>query len=56
MTDAPDATFINNTILAAREKLLKEGIKIIAESVGGNQGRSVEFSLDTGIVTVRIKF
>jgi chemotaxis protein CheD len=43
-------------VLSAKEKLKKEGIKLAGESVGGSQGRSVEFSIATGIVTVRMKF
>lgn len=45
-----------DNISCAKEKLSKEGIKIVGESVGGNQGRSVEFSISSGIVTVKIKF
>ncbi len=43
-------------ILSARKKLKEEGIKLIGESVGGSIGRSVEFSVATGIVTVKIIF
>lgn len=43
-------------ILSAKDKLKKEGITIVGECVGGSQGRSVEFSPTTGIVTVKIKF
>jgi len=45
-----------DNILSAREKLQAEGIKIVGECVGGSQGRSVEFSPTTGIVTVKTKF
>lgn len=48
--------FSEDNIKAARGKLAGEGIKIAGESTGGNMGRSVEFALDTGTVTVRIKF
>ena len=34
----------------------EEGIKVIGESVGGSIGRSVEFSVSSGIVTVKTKF
>jgi len=40
----------------AKRKLKAEGIKIVGECVGGSQGRSVEFSPATGVVTVKIKF
>jgi len=43
-------------VLSAKDKLKKEGIKIIGESVGGSQGRSVEFSVASGIVTIKMKF
>ncbi len=46
----------NQNVLCAEEKLKKEGIKMIGEAVGGSQGRSVEFSVSSGIVTVKIKF
>lgn len=42
--------------LSAKDKLKKEGIRIVGECVGGSQGRSIEFSPTTGIVTVKIKF
>lgn len=43
-------------VLAAKKKLKKEGVRLVGESVGGSQGRSVEFSVASGIVTVKIKF
>jgi len=43
-------------VLGAKEKLKREGIRLVGESVGGSQGRSVEFSVACGIVTVKIKF
>ncbi len=45
-----------NNVLNAKDKLKKEGIKIVGECVGGSQGRSVEFSPTTGVVTVKTKF
>lgn len=45
-----------DNISCAKEKLLKEGIRIVGEDLGGTQGRSVEFSVASGIVTVKIKF
>lgn len=56
MFSGGDPSFCEDNIRAAREKLEKEGIRIVGESTGGNRGRSVEFDLATGIVTVRIKF
>lgn len=41
-----------DNILATKQKLKKEGIKIVAEDVGGNQGRSVWFDLSDGSVVV----
>ncbi len=43
-------------VLSAKDKLKKEGIRIVGECVGGSQGRSVEFSPTTGVVTVKVKF
>ena len=43
-------------ISTARRELERKGIKIVGESVGGSQGRSVDFALATGMVTVRLKF
>lgn len=43
-------------VSSAKEKLKIEGIRLVGECVGGNIGRSVEFALDTGIVTVKTKF
>lgn len=43
-------------VLSAKDKLKKEGIRIVGECVGGSQGRSVEFSPATGVVTVKTKF
>jgi chemotaxis protein CheD len=37
---------------AAREALAKIGIPLIAEEVGGNRGRTVEFDLATGDLIV----
>ncbi len=45
-----------DNVLRARDKLKTEGIRIVGECVGGSQGRSVEFSPTTGVVTVKIKF
>ena len=38
---------------AARSCLMNLGISIVAEDVGGGYGRSVEFSTEDGVVTVR---
>lgn len=37
----------------ARQTLAKNGINIVAEDVGGNFGRTVEFNVNTGKVKVR---
>lgn len=46
----------SKNISSAREKLEKADIAIIGECVGGGQGRSVEFSAASGIVTIKTKF
>jgi len=43
-------------VLSAKEKLKEEGIRLVGECVGGSQGRSVEFSVALGIMTVKTKF
>lgn len=43
-------------ILSAEKKLKREGIKIAGKSVGGSIGRSVEFCVASGIMTVKVKF
>lgn len=45
-----------DNVLSAKDKLKAEGIKIVGECVGGSQGRSIEFSPTTGVVTVKVKF
>ena len=42
-------------VLAARERLKKEGVGLAGEVVGGSVGRSVVFDTVSGIVTVRVK-
>jgi chemotaxis protein CheD len=50
----PDSIGIHNTE-AAKNKLEREGIKIVANDTGGNAGRSVAFELTTGLVEVKTK-
>jgi len=45
-----------DNVSSAKEKLKAEGIRVVGECVGGSQGRSVEFSPTTGVVTVKVKF
>ncbi|WP_435335757.1 chemotaxis protein CheD [Haloarchaeobius sp. TZWWS8] len=40
-------------VIAAKEELEKLGVPIIAEDVGGQRGRTVEFDVTTGILHVR---
>ena len=42
-------------VLAAKERLRKEGVGLAGEVVGGSVGRSVVFDTASGIVTVRMK-
>jgi chemotaxis protein CheD len=51
-----DSDIGQDNVKSARGKLKEVGIKLLAESVGGSQGRSVEFSCASGIVTVKIEF
>ncbi len=43
-------------VLSAKENLKEKDISIVGECVGGSQGRSVEFSVSSGIVSVKVKF
>ena len=45
-----------DNISYTREKLKNVGVPIVGECVDGSQGRSVEFSCASGIVTVKTKF
>jgi chemotaxis protein CheD len=40
-------------ILSARKVLDKLGVPLVAQDVGGTTGRTVEFSTETGLMTVR---
>lgn len=46
----------SDNVLRAKEKLKAEGIRIVGECVGGSQGRSAEFSIASGVMTVKTKF
>ena len=50
----PESIGMQN-IEAAKKKLVKEGIEIIANDTGGNAGRSAAFDLGTGLVEVKTK-
>ena len=56
MFSAFESDFIKENVSRVKEKIKKAGIAIVAECVGGSQGRSVEMSIATGIVTVKTKF
>ena len=56
MFSAFKSSISEDNISCAREELKKEGIKLAGECIGGSQGRSVEFSVASGIVTVKTKF
>lgn len=38
---------------AVREKMKQLGIKILADETGGNFGRTIEFSAETGILSIK---
>ena len=56
MFTAFDTDIGKENVLSAKEKLRKEGIKLMGESVGGSIGISVEFSAASGVLTVKTKF
>jgi len=56
MFAALNSDFGLENVHSAQSKLKEESISIIGECVGGSQGRSVEFSVASGVVTVKTKF
>lgn len=56
MFSAFESDIGKENVSSSKEKLKEEGIAIVGECVGGSQGRSVELSVATGIVTVKTKF
>lgn len=56
VSDPSEDSIGKKNIASAKEKLKRAGVAIVGECVGGSQGRSVEFSLANGIVTVKTKF
>jgi len=40
-------------VVAAQEELDKLGVPIVAEEVGGQEGRTVEFDTGTGVLSIR---
>ena len=56
MFSAFKSSISEDNISYAREKLKKVGIRLVGECTGGSQGRSVEFSIASGVVTVKTKF
>ena len=55
MFSAFESDIGKESVSGSKNKLKKEGIAIVGECVGGSQGRSVELSIATGIVTVKTK-
>jgi chemotaxis protein CheD len=53
--DAEDDIGATN-VLVAKKKLKEKKILLIGESVGGSVGRTVEFCVASGIVTVKVRF
>ena len=44
----------SRNVMAAREKLLAEGLRVVAEDVGGTKGRTLFFSLENGKAQIRM--
>jgi len=42
----------DRNVVASREALHRHGIRLVAEAVGGDFGRTIEFSLDSGRITI----
>lgn len=53
VSDTPAFNVGERNILSTKEELANENIKLVAEDVGGDYGRSVEFDLETGKVKIR---
>lgn len=43
----------DRNLVAVREALHRNGIRLLGEAVGGDYGRTAEFDLETGRITVR---
>lgn len=44
----------NRNVIAVKEAIKQQGIKIVAEDVGGSKGRSMFANAENGMVTIRI--
>ena len=44
----------NRNVIAVKEAIKQQGIKIVAEDVGGSKGRSMFGNAENGMVTIRI--
>lgn len=53
MFKGPSAMIGTRNVEATKTALAKLGIKIIAEDVGGNSGRTIEFIPETGMLKIR---
>jgi chemotaxis protein CheD len=51
--DTPAFNVGERNIVSAKEMLAKENIRLVAEDVGGDYGRSVEFDLETCKIKIR---
>jgi len=52
--EVPEGTIGQRNAEAAHRHLLRAGIPLVAEDLGGNRGRTVEFELASGNVLVRM--
>ena len=55
MFPSTDSDIGAENVNSARKELAEEGIALVAESVGGTAGRSVELCTLSGVVTVKTK-
>jgi chemotaxis protein CheD len=53
VSDTPAFNVGERNIINAKETLARENIRLVAEEVGGDYGRSVEFDLETGKIKIR---
>ena len=55
MFDSPGRDIGKENVSSAKAVLMKEGISLVAECVGGANGRSIEFCVTSGVLTVKLK-
>ncbi|KPJ57885.1 MAG: hypothetical protein AMS16_00495 [Planctomycetes bacterium DG_58] len=55
MFDAPGRDIGKENVSSAKEALRRENVSLVAECVGGANGRSIEFCVTSGVMTIKTK-